>query len=166
MATQLLINTEDLKRLSDLSGNIDDDKLIQYVKIAQDTQVQSYLGTDLLERFQAGLTASDLSAAETSLLNDYIKDMVIHWTLVVALTHMPYTISNNGVYKKISESAETVTKEELDSLIQNHREYAVHYSKRFVDYMCYNASTFPEYDSNEDEDINPSTNTNFISWHL
>ena len=166
MATQLLINTEDLKRLSQLSGNIDDDKLIQYVKIAQDTQVKNYLGTDLLERFQAGLTASNLTTDETNLLNDYIKDMVVHWTLVVALKFQPYTIANNGVFKKTSENAETVSKEEMDSIIQKHREVAVSYSDAFINYMCYNSSTFPEYDSNTDADTDPRQKTNYISWVL
>lgn len=166
MATQLLINTEDLKRLSSLSGNIDDDKLIQYVKIAQDTQVKNYLGTDLLERYQAGLTASDLSAAETALLENYIKDMVVHWTVVVVLKHAPYTIANNGIYKKTSENAETVSKEELDSLVQQHREIAVSYSQEFIDYMCENGSTFPEYSSNTGADTDPRTKTSYTSWVL
>lgn len=166
MAEALLISTKDIKRLSSLSGNIDDDKLIQYVKIAQDIHLQNYLGTDLLERLKAGVIASDLTGDETNLLNNYIKDMVVHWALVEIYGFVAYTVSSKGVFKHTSENGESVSKEEVDSLIQRHRNIAQSYSKRFVEYMCYNYATFPEYTSNTDEDVKPSKNTDFGGWVL
>ena len=166
MAEVLFIKPEDVKKYSVISGNMDDDKLLQWIKIAQDTHVQNYLGTDLFARLQAGVTAADLTSAETDLLNDYIKDMVIHWAIVEILGYAPYTISNKGVYKHSSENAETVSKEEVDSLIERHRNIAQSYSRRFVDYMCYNESAFPQYTSNTDEDVKPSTSTDFNTWVL
>lgn len=164
MAEALLIQTEDLKRFSSLSGNIDADKLIQWVKIAQDVHLTNYLGTDLINRLKAGVTAGDLTANETVLINDYIKDMLIHWSLTEILGHVAYTISNNGVYKRVNENGEVVDKSELDSLIERHRQIAQSYSRRFVDYIQYNSNLFPEYNTNTNEDVNPSRNTDFNGW--
>ena len=50
MAKALFITTKDIKRYSVLSGNVDPDKFIYMVEIAQDTEVQNYLGTKLLEK--------------------------------------------------------------------------------------------------------------------
>lgn len=166
MADVLLIQTADLKRFSSLSGNIDDDKLIQFVKIAEDIHIQNYLGTDLFVRLKSGVENSDLTANETTLLNNYVKDMVIHWSLVEVLGHVAYTVSNNGVFKKANENSETVSKSELDSLIERHRAIAQSYTRRFVEYMCYNDNLFPEYDSNQNEEMNPSKSTNFNGWIL
>lgn len=166
MARQLLISTKDLKQLSQLSGNIDDDKLKQYVEIAQDTHLLNYLGSDLLARFEAGVTAGDLSGDETSLLNDYVKKMLVHWSLVEIYGFAAYTVSSKGIYKHTSENAETVSKDEVDTLIERHRNIAQSYTRRFIDYMCYNASTFPEYSSNTNEEVRPSKESDFGGWVL
>ena len=47
MATQLFINRTDLIRNSILDGNVDSDKFIQFIKIAQEIHIQNYMGTDL-----------------------------------------------------------------------------------------------------------------------
>ena len=47
MATQLFINRTDLIRNSIMDGNISTDKFIQFVKIAQEIDVQQIMGTDL-----------------------------------------------------------------------------------------------------------------------
>ena len=43
----LFITLEELKRKSIIDGNVDTDKLIQFVEVAQDTVIQNYLGTKL-----------------------------------------------------------------------------------------------------------------------
>ena len=48
MAEALLITRSDLVRFTTVNGNVDTDKFIQYIKIAQDIHIQNYLGTDLL----------------------------------------------------------------------------------------------------------------------
>ncbi len=53
MATALLITRDDLVRYTAVNGNVDVDKFIQFIKIAQDIHIQNYLGTKLLEKIQA-----------------------------------------------------------------------------------------------------------------
>ena len=43
MAQALFVTTEDIKKFTALNGNVDPDKFIQFVKIAQDTHIQEYL---------------------------------------------------------------------------------------------------------------------------
>ena len=166
MAEQLFLQAVDLKKLSALSGNIDDDKLIQWVYIAQEKHIVDYLGTDLYERLQAGIVADDLNAKETLIMNNYIKQMTVYWSLVEIMQHLPFTISNKGIFKHTSENSEIASKDEIDSLVENYREIAKKFSRRFVNYMCYNSSDFPEYDSNTNEDINPTSKGKFKGWVL
>ena len=50
MATALFITRSDLVRNTFLSGNVDTDKFIQFIKIAQEVHVQQYLGTKLYDK--------------------------------------------------------------------------------------------------------------------
>jgi len=45
MATALFINRTDLVRNSIIDGNVDTDKFIQFIKIAQEIDIQNYTGT-------------------------------------------------------------------------------------------------------------------------
>ena len=52
MAEVLFITRQDLVRYTTLNGNVDTDKFIQYIKIAQDIHIQNYLGTDLFNKLK------------------------------------------------------------------------------------------------------------------
>jgi hypothetical protein len=45
MATALWIKREDLVRNTAIGGNVDTDKFIQFIKIAQEIHLQNYTGT-------------------------------------------------------------------------------------------------------------------------
>ena len=167
MAEAILITRKDVVKFTAMNGNVDTDKFIQYIKIAQDVHVQNYLGTDLLESIQDKIIAGTLTGDYLSLVTDYVKPLLCHWAMVEYLPFAAYTIANKGVYKHSSENAENVSKEEVDFLIEKERTTAQYYTDRFIDYMSFNASTkFPEYYSNNDNDIYPDKDANFSGWVL
>ena len=171
MAKALFITTQDIKRYSVLSGNVDPDKFIYMVEIAQDTEVQNYLGTKLLEKLQALIIAGTIGQPANSdyktLLETYVKPMTIYWALVVYMPFAAYTIANGGVYKHTSESSVTVDKNEVDYLVERYRDIAQYYTNNFIDFMSYNQTKYPEYNSNSEDDIYPDTsNADFGGWVL
>ena len=109
MATVLFINRTDLVRNSIIDGNVDSDKYMQFIKLAQEVHVQNYLGT---------------------------------------------------------QNADTVSKEEVDFLVEKARTNAEWYSRRFIDFMSFNETTYPEYTSNVNNDIYPSYDATFNGWVL
>mgnify|MGYP003638063842 FL=1 len=171
MAKALFITTKDIKRYSVLSGSVDPDKFIYMVEIAQDTEVQNYLGTKLLEKLQdlilAGTINDPANAAYKTLLETYIKPMTIYWALVCYMPFAAYTVANGGVYKHTSESSVTVDKDEVDYLVEKYRDIAQFYTNNFIDFMVYNQTTYPEYNANTQDDIYPDTaNADFGGWVL
>ena len=166
MAEALLITRTDLVKFTAMNGNVDTDKFIQYIKIAQDIHIQGYLGTDLLQKIQADIVASTLTGDYLTLVETYVKPMLIHWAMVEYLPFAAYTIANKGVYKHSSENSENVDKIEVDFLIEKERKIAEHYTQRFIDYICFNQSKFPEYNTNSNGDMYPNTDTNFSGWVL
>jgi hypothetical protein len=61
MAKALWIKREDLVRNTALGGNIDTDKFIQFISIAQDIHIQNYTGTKLYDKISNDIIAGTLA---------------------------------------------------------------------------------------------------------
>lgn len=162
----LFIKRQDLVKNSIIDGNLDTDKFIQYISIAQDIHIRNYLGTDLYNKIAADIIAGTLSGDYLDLVNTYIQPMLIHYAMVDYLPFAAYQVKNGGVYKHTSENGESATKEEIDFLINKERDIAEYYTRRFIDYMSFNQASFPEYYTNSNDDIHPDTDATFNGWVL
>jgi len=166
MATALFISRTDLVKNSIIDGNTDTDKFIQFIKIAQEIEVQNYLGTDLYNKISQDIINGTLTGDYLNLVNDYVQPMLIWWAQVSYLPYAAYQIKNGGVFKHTSENSESVSKSEVDYLVGKARDTAEYYTRRFIDYMSFNSSTFPEYNSNSDSDVYPDKDSLFNGWVL
>ena len=166
MSYTLLITTSDVPRFTALNGNVDIDKFVQFALVSQDIHIQNYCGTNLLEKILTDINGGTLAGNYLNLVNNHLKKMLIHWTMVEYLPFSAYSIANSGIYKKSSENAETVDKNEVDYLVEKERNIAQHYTDRFIDYMCSNSELFPEYNNNESDDMNPDKTRFRCGWVL
>jgi hypothetical protein len=162
----LFITLEELKRKSIIDGNVDTDKLIQFVEVAQDTVIQNYLGTKLYDTLQAGVINNNLSANNATLVNTYIKPMLIWYTQATYLPYAAYQISNGGIYKHNSENATSVSESEITKLTRHATETADFYAKRFLDYMNDKSELYPDYIGSQDGGMYPFRDVNFTGWVL
>jgi hypothetical protein len=166
MAKALLITRDDVVRFTSVNGGVDTDKFIQYISISQDIHIQQMTGTRLLEKIQADIIADTLADPYLTLLTDYIKPCLIHFAMVEYYPHAAYTIANKGVYKHGAENSESVSKEEVDFLMEKQRQTAMHYKERFIDYVINNSNLFPEYYNNQSPDMYPNQDTDVTGWVL
>ena len=164
--TALFVTRKDIVKFTAMNGSVDTDNFIQWVKVAQDTHIFNYLGTDLYNKISADIIAGTLISPYAELVEDYIKDMVIHWTMVEYLPFAAYTVANRGVYKHSAENSEVVSKTEVDYLVEKERMIAQNYTERFITYINFNNSLFPEYNNNSNADMFPSTQNNFTGWYI
>ena len=166
MAKALFISRTDLVKNSILDGNIDTDKFIQFIKIAQEIHIQNYLGSKLYDRIESDILNDTLNGDYLELVKNYIQPMLIHYAMVDYLPFAAYQVKNGGVFKHISENAESVNKNEVDFLVQKERDFAEYYTRRFVDYICFNNTKFPEYNDNITPDVYPDKNVGGSNWVL
>jgi hypothetical protein len=168
MATTLFINRTDLIRNSIMDGNIDTDKFIQFIKIAQEIDVQQIMGTKMYDGLTAAIPNIDLpaNARWKTVLDDYIAPMLIWYAQSNYMPFAAYQIKNGGVFKHTSENSQSVDKNEIDFLVEKARTNAEWYSRRFIDFMSFNQTTYPEYTSNINDDIYPSNDATFNGWVL
>jgi hypothetical protein len=167
MATALFIKRQDLVKNTALSGSVDTDKFIHFIKLAQQIHVRNYLGSDLYDKISQDIIDGNLSGDYLLLLTEYVQPMLIHYAMTEYLHFAEYTIAKGGVYRHTSENSQSASKSDIDQLVSKERDYAEYYAKRFLDYMSFNASSkFPEYYSNNNEDIYPDKDPSYQGWNL
>tara|TARA_R110000744_G_scaffold18902_1_gene50295 strand:+ start:424 stop:927 length:504 start_codon:yes stop_codon:yes gene_type:complete len=166
MATALFATPLDLKQNSVLSGDLDDNKVTYVIKNSQMIHVQNYLGTDLYNRLQDGAKNDNLTADELALIEDYIKPMLIWWSLAEFVSVGAYTISNKGILKHTDDTAETVSANEIEKLSLAYEKKAQHFTQRFIDYMCEFPNLYPQYNTNSGSDQDPLDSSNYGGLYL
>jgi hypothetical protein len=147
MATALFISRTDLVKNTIIDGNLDSDKFLQFIKISQEIHIQNYLGSKLYDRISADVIAGTLTGDYLALVTDYIQPMLIHFAM---MDYLPF-----AAFKGNSETAQTASKDEVDFLVQKERTFAEYYTRRFVDFICFDSSKFPEYNNNTEADVYP-----------
>lgn len=143
MATTILLSNEDLTRNSILGGNIDRDRYLQDIKHAQNIYIKPLLGETLYNKIVVDYENEDLTGSYSTLYNDFVKELLIHSSAEIYLSHGAYMVSNNGITKMKSDSAEAVSKEEIDYLVQSSRNLYELYKTEFLKWIKLNP--LPEY---------------------
>jgi len=135
----LFVSISDIKKKSIISGNVDPDKIVQFVEVAQDTHIQNYLGGKLYKKLQTLIIDGELDDAGNSdyknLVDTYVKPMLIWYTQADYMPFAAFQIGNGGIYKHRSENSDSATTDELSMLAARALETAEFYARRFMDHM-------------------------------
>ena len=166
----LFITTDDLRRKSIVGGVVDADKFVQFIEVSQDIHIQNYLGTSLYDKISSLIINStidaDENAAYKTLLNDYITPMLIWFAQSDYYMFASYQVSNGGVFKHRSEASDNLSMEEVHYLVENSKTKAQFYTRRFLDYIIDNSSSYPEYNDSSQDGMYPDKSDNFNGWVL
>jgi|TARA_R100000479_G_scaffold141377_1_gene77125 hypothetical protein len=162
----LFISENKLKDSTALGGNVDNEFILPYLKVAQKKYIETKLGTDLFVKLQSDISGSSLSGAYQTLVDDYIQDALVHWAFYECLPFLRVRVSNNGIGVKTSENIESMSQEDMNSLREEIRNTAEFYTERLIDYIRHNTSSYPEYNTNTGADISPSKSNYYSGMNL
>ena len=163
----LFITIADLKAKSIIDGNTDADKLIHQIEVAQDMHIQNYLGGNLYDKLQDLIISGDIDLPANSdykaLRDSYIKPMLIWFTQLEYLPFAMFKIDNGGINKHRGQESDTVDFRDVDRMQSKITDRAEFYTKRFLDYICFNSQKFPEYNNNSNGDMYPDKDADSFS---
>ena len=163
----LFITIADLKAKSIIDGNTDADKLIHQIEVAQDMHIQNYLGGRLYDKLQDLILSGDIDLPANSdykdLRDDYIKPMLIWFTQLEYLPFAMFKIDNGGINRHRGQESDTVDFRDVDRMQSKITDRAEFYTKRFLDYICFNSQKFPEYNNNSNGDMYPDKDADSFS---
>lgn len=166
MAVGLFINKTDLRRYTIVDANIDENIYLPIIELAQETHIQKLLGTDLYRKIESDIAGSTLTGDYLTLVNLYLNKATIFYTMVELLPIAGWNLSNNGLGKRTSELLDQSENGDIDLLERKYRDLAEHYSNLARKYICNNISSFPEYNTNDSEDIYPESDTYSTNWEI
>lgn len=145
----LLMSDEMIKERTAIHGNIDSKLLYPDIKVAQDMYILPVLGTALYNKLQAAVNANDWTglAAYKALLDNYILDALMYYTLAELPTTLGYQFWNRGVTRKTGTDTEVPSMSELVDISNKYKERGEWYAKRLKLYLQASipGGAFPEY---------------------
>lgn len=164
-----LITSQEIKSNTPMGGNVDPDKYMNFLDDVQVMVLEPVLGTKLYDKILADFDSDSLSGLYLQMFNDYIKPVLWHSVFADYVKVGTLTISNGGIYRKISDEAQLATEQEVNMVVKSYQSKADTYIGRLDRFLCDQDSNIPEYTFNQDNDydIDPNNNLRTISgWHL
>jgi hypothetical protein len=143
----LFISEQKLKDTSFLSDNVDPKQLLPTVKMAQDMYLHPLLGTALYTKLQDDVIAGTIAGNYKTLLDDYLTDVLVWYTLAEIPMPLQYKMLNKGIITRTGEEIQTTSFLEVQSMINYCLTKAKWYAQRAIDYLCQNPTLFPEYEN-------------------
>lgn len=141
----LLISDQMIKDRTPIHGNIDPQLLHTDIKVAQDMYIHPILGTALYNKLLSDIDGSGPTGVYKSLIDNFIVDTLIWYTMADLPTTLSYQFWNKGVLRKQGENTETPSMSELIDLSNRARNRAEFYANRLRLYLKQNSTTYPEY---------------------
>lgn len=166
MSYVLFISENKIKDSTAINGNVDQEFLIPYIKVAQKKYIETKLGTDLFEKLQSDITAGSLAGAYQTLVDDYIQDALVHWSFYECIPFLRYKVQNGNIYSKTSETGTALSREEAQDLREEIRNTSEFFTERLIDYIKNNTASYPEYTTNTGADVSPDTVNYYSGMNL
>ena len=151
----IFITEQTFKERTGASNAIDGKQLFPMIKVAQDIHIQPVLGSTLYLRLQDGIDSNDLNNDEKDLIDNYITDALIWFTMSMLPMTMGYQLFSKGFLQKTSEESNTPSRSDLELLEQKYQSMAEFYNKRMIKYLQENYELYDEY-------LNPASGVDVI----
>jgi hypothetical protein len=148
MAYVLFITRNDIIKNTPLQGAIDADKLLPFVRTAQDKYLLDLLGTVLFDYLQAKIadnTFSTLNVYYQDLMDDHIKNTLIWYSAVEYIPFSSISFKSEGAVKHLSDQSVAPGKNEVDYLKQQAQQNADYYATRLQNYLISYSNQIPQY---------------------
>ena len=141
----LFITEETFKSRTGASNAIDGKQLFPMIKVAGDIYIQPVLGSNLYKRLQTGITLDNLSVNEKLLIDDYMTDALIWYTMSMLPMVMGYQLFSKGFLQKTAEESNTPSRGDLELIEQKYKSMAEFYNTRMISYLKENYTLYSEY---------------------
>jgi hypothetical protein len=146
MSKNILFISETLfKERTGASNAIDGKQIFPMIKVAGDIHIQPALGSTLYNRLLAGIEADNLSNDEKYLIDYYITDCIVWYTMSMLPITMGYQLFSKGFLQKTSEESQTPSRSDLELIEQKYQSMAEFYKSRLIAYLQENHTKFSQY---------------------
>lgn len=157
MTTTLLISEKILKSVTLINDNIDGYLLQPAIVLAQEVDLQSIIGTRLLNALKSKVADSSISQPTNAeyklLLDDYVVPFLCWQTMAEMQVPLNYKLTNSGTIQNQDDKKTAVTMQDLNYIVDFYKSKADFFAKRIADYLCAHTQQLPEYRQGSTQDV-------------
>jgi hypothetical protein len=113
MTSGLFISEKFVKNNSALDENVDMKKILPTIWQSQVQYIQSYLGTVLYDDLEAKVIAGTLAGNDLILVNKYISNALLYWTLYELQIPLLFNFRNKSTATNNSDYSNPIGTKEL-----------------------------------------------------
>lgn len=143
MAFAYFITEKYIKENSPVDDNVDVKLLQMGIRKAQDIYIRDRIGSGIYDELCTQITAATLTAANTTLLNQYIAPCLLQYTLYESAENISFQILNKGIQTRNSEFSSPADISAITGLMNKWKNDAEYYANRLSDFLCANSSSYP-----------------------
>jgi hypothetical protein len=146
MKVVLFITPDEVRKRTSLDSNVDDDKIINSMRLAQDLTLEPLLGSVMLDEIKAQVIAGTLTTAYSNLLDYYCRPVLIQAILNKISLFLVYRYNNTGVVKNNLDNEEILSTKDIVALRNEVQESVNEYGQRLTSFLEANTELYPLYD--------------------
>jgi hypothetical protein len=144
-----------MKSFTPIGDLVEFTELKSSIELSQDSFIQDILGTNFYVYLQGIYSAQTLNTNEIELVNR-LKPALAYRVASEALPFINYQIKNKGLLQQsgdYSQSADLDATKYVRNELANRAEF---YAKRLSTYLCENSTLFPQYITDNGDDMSPN----------
>ena len=149
----LFVNTAYMKRITQLSGAVDDSYIAPAILLGQDKYTQVYLGTKLFNKLKDDIRTGSLTGDYVTLMDDHVRKVTCWWAMVELIPNLYVQLSNGGLVIRTAENTAAINSDDLRREVERARNNAQFYTHQMYRYLTYNAAKYPEYTRSDASEI-------------
>lgn len=140
--TKLLINIEDVAKLSGFDGNIENDTISPFIFMAQNSEIKRILGIPLYNKLMEDYEEETLTGPYSDIYENYASVILAYFTCSFYLQLGIPKVSQNGAYLVTPEKTEQVFDEKTDKMAAKYEKLAINLELSLLAYL--NELNLPE----------------------
>jgi len=145
MNDNLLIKKGDniFNRITQISGNVDNDKITPSIWMAQVNHIKRILGQSLYAKILNDFTANALTGPYLEIFDDHVSAMLVMFTTADFVMKNSIIIGNGGVFSHTAANSQVVDFKAIERLSKYYLDMGANFELQFYDYM--RGVNIPEY---------------------
>lgn len=141
-----LIDTDYIKENYVLCGQLEDSFIAPFIQTAQEKYLINVLSSGLYKDIQQQVadylnSGTSISSTYTLLINDYLKNTLMHWTVYEMIPFLNYSVGNISIAKKSSEFSTPAELAEVTYIRNTVRSSAQFYEDRLKKHLSAEGQT-------------------------
>jgi hypothetical protein len=145
MAQVNILKVSVLKERQQIHDNIDEKLIYPDIKAVQDIYLPQLLGTALYNKIISDITGNTLAGIYKTLVDDYVIDVLINYTLAELPMAISYQFWNKGILRKTSDNTESPGVQEIQMIADKYKRRGDMYAEKTRRYLLQHQTSFSEY---------------------